>query len=585
MSLNATQRKVVDYLLEGDRRIAMIQAGPGTGKTYTAVKCAIEFIEKQLYYNSQYKRKVLILTFSKNARAQIERQLELIPVIQKVKELIEITNFHALYQKYISAYSLRLKIKSDKIIILSENQRKKILQDRLQEIKELDLGKNNQYDWVDNLLEYDLYPKGSRELKRDVMPILKYKNKIISELKAINSEGLIGFSDMGYLTLKLFKSSPSLLNIISYKYPLLIIDEYQDVSDNQDELIDLLSIKNNSVLYFADSSQQIYEWRGARHDRVEKRSKRHGENILTDSFTENYRFGEREDILKYIEELRAKRNVELDSSENIKVVDVEVKVSKLSLNSPESKFKMMNAMFYKIMGNLPSYKDRKNKSIGILCRTNSQVEYYKKKFSEKSIKTKNINNNDIEHNIIGDMISFMNNKDYYSKEELTIEGIRYIFSIIAEKKISSLSKNKVDEIEYSKLLKMKKPIIKSIILISEKYYMSSDIIGYYNELTTAAIRDDDVSIDDDIILLMKRIFLQKSNQNKVMDVFLMHQYLQSHVKLEGIYLLNYHQSKGREFDYVFVIDENGLRRDKNLYYVAMSRVKDKLVIFNWIKSI
>jgi len=584
MSLNETQRKVVDYLLEGDRRIAMIQAGPGTGKTYTAVKCAIEFIEKELHLNPQYRRKVLILTFSKNARAQIDRQLELFPVIQKVKELIEITNFHALYQKYIWAYSSRLKIRSDEITILAKNQRKNMLQDRLHEIKELDLGKNKQYDWVDNLLEYDLYPEGSRELKRDVMPILKHKNKIISELETINREGFIGFSDMGYLTLKLFKSSQSLLNIISYKYPLLIIDEYQDVSDNQDELIDLLSIKNNSVLYFADSCQQIYEWRGARHDRVEKRIMRHGENILTDSFSNNYRFGEKEDILEYIEKLRANQNVELCSSENISVVDVGVNVSTLSLNSPESKFKMMSSMFYKILGNLPSNKDRKSKSIGILCRTNSEVEYYKKKFDEKRIKTKNINNNDIEHNIIGDMISFMNNKDFYSKEELTTEGLRYIFSIIAEKKISSLSKNKIDEIEYSKLLKMKKPIIKRIISISEKYSMSSDIIGYYNELTTDAIRDNDVSIDDDIMLLMKRIFLRKGNQNSIMDVFLMHQYIQSHVRLEGLYLLNYHQSKGREFDYVFVIDEKGLRRDKNLYYVAMSRVKDKLVILNWIKN-
>lgn len=43
-----------------------------------------------------------------------------------------------------------------------------------------------------------------------------------------------------------------------------------------------------------------------------------------------------------------------------------------------------------------------------------------------------------------------------------------------------------------------------------------------------------------------------------------------------------HQSKGREFDYVYLIDREAINKEENLLYVALSRVKEKLVVFDWV---
>ncbi|ARC83768.1 ATP-binding domain-containing protein [Clostridium argentinense] len=65
-------------------------------------------------------------------------------------------------------------------------------------------------------------------------------------------------------------------------------------------------------------------------------------------------------------------------------------------------------------------------------------------------------------------------------------------------------------------------------------------------------------------------------------MFLQYQYLKAFKELKGIYVLNVHQSKGREFDYVYVVDRESLNKEENLLYVALSRVREKLTILDWI---
>ena len=103
MKPNKEQNDIIKYFTNEtvDKRVLSVEAPPGTGKTYTAVSTCIHYIDFQLKQNSNYNKKVLILTFSKNARAQIEKQLdELCHDEDKIKKHIEITNFHSFFQKY-----------------------------------------------------------------------------------------------------------------------------------------------------------------------------------------------------------------------------------------------------------------------------------------------------------------------------------------------------------------------------------------------------------------------------------------------------------------------------------------------------
>jgi Rad3-related DNA helicase len=104
MEPNQKQQDVIKSTKEN--RITLVEAPPGTGKTYTAVCTALEFVKEEKERNINYKKKVLILTFSKNAKAQIIKQFELLNDVEnRYEKNIEISNYHSFYQKYIWAYS------------------------------------------------------------------------------------------------------------------------------------------------------------------------------------------------------------------------------------------------------------------------------------------------------------------------------------------------------------------------------------------------------------------------------------------------------------------------------------------------
>ena len=71
--------------------------------------------------------------------------------------------------------------------------------------------------------------------------------------------------------------------------------------------------------------------------------------------------------------------------------------------------------------------------------------------------------------------------------------------------------------------------------------------------------------------------------DKIVDnIFTQKQYCSSYSKLNsGLYIANYHQCKGREFDEVIVVLEpsmENLIKHRNLLYVTHSRMKEKLFI-------
>lgn len=72
--------------------------------------------------------------------------------------------------------------------------------------------------------------------------------------------------------LKKLKNSPEELNNIRERFSYLIVDEYQDVDDRQEELISLLSNNGKSLRITAvgDDDQAIYGWRGARIENILK---------------------------------------------------------------------------------------------------------------------------------------------------------------------------------------------------------------------------------------------------------------------------------------------------------------------------
>lgn len=82
--------------------------------------------------------------------------------------------------------------------------------------------------------------------------------------KDFNSKGYSTQSDANFFAMKILGDFPSIAKSLSYRFPLLMVDEAQDTSEVQMKIIDLM-IENGlkEVMLIGDSDQAIYEWRDA----------------------------------------------------------------------------------------------------------------------------------------------------------------------------------------------------------------------------------------------------------------------------------------------------------------------------------
>ncbi|WP_265447951.1 UvrD-helicase domain-containing protein [Acetivibrio straminisolvens] len=581
------QEYIINYFIQNNprNRVLLVEAPPGTGKTFTAVTTAMYYTHFNIENNPRYNKKVLILTFSKNARAQIEKQLDILSSHDdNWDKYIEITNFHSFFQKYVWAYSRYLGLKEN-LIIMSSKQRREKLKNKLSFISDYDGDNNEQYEWAEALLEGDFRPLTNKgNVKPAVKKLIPYKEDIMNVIKEINKEGYIGFSDIAYYMWELLQKSQALLNIIQNKYNLIILDEYQDSSDLQDKIVKKLIGKSNKAIFFADSKQMIYSWRGASSERLNNLLNDYKGEIEKKELIEVMRFKNRKDIENILKEAReGNYNINnFNSSENIEYVKVKVKDK--NIYSREIKNHMFATLKYKVFNKLPKYNETKNKSIGILCRSNEQVSFLKKALREEfNINSQTISNNEDEHDIICDLIEFMRKQQTeINEDELCREILKYIFFVIYDNNIGSIKRNKLDDVSFNSLKRARLEILKTISHYVEEANEEKD---YYKCLSNSIklISNNNLQINYDMMSLVKKVLHFCSySEDRIMDIFLQYQYLKAFKELIGIYVLNVHQSKGREFDYVFLIDRETINKEDNLLYVALSRVKEKLVVFDWV---
>jgi len=582
MEPNQKQQEVIKSIK--NNRITLVEAPPGTGKTYTAVCAAIEFVAGQIEDNKNYNKKVLILTFSKNARAQINKQFEkLANGKSKYENNIEISNYHSFYQKYIWAYSRYLDMPSD-LTITAPSKRRTLISNFLKGKGLLNPTKA-QIGWAIDLLEGDFRPTPKQAAKyKEVQAIVNLKDDIINYIMFLNKSGEIGFSDFGHYMKVLIKKSKSLLLILRSKYKFIILDEYQDSSDTQDYIVKEIIGLNNKALYFADCKQMIYAWRGAKETRLNELKEFYGNEINILELLEIHRYKNKNDLIKLIDVIRkgSYNRIGFQQAPNIKYIDIRVDAKVINLFDIRIKNDCYFKMKYKILNEL---KLHRGKNVGILCWTNDIVNYMREKFKvEFNIDLKELNNNEKEHDLLFFIYEFLGDIGCKHVDELIKFVFELTFKISYEKEFGKVKKNKLDDITLKYILKVRNDVVKKVTecfssIISEDDFKRQLII--YLKF----ISQKNLTINNELMyLVLKLIKMKDMNSEKVNSLLLQHQYISSYKELKGDYILNVHQSKGREFDVVFVINSDSIEKDTNLFYVAVSRVKEKLVLFNWKTS-
>jgi DNA helicase-2/ATP-dependent DNA helicase PcrA len=85
--------------------------------------------------------------------------------------------------------------------------------------------------------------------------------KAYDEIKV--KEGFMDFGDVIVKTLKLFRDRPNILSEYRKQFKYLLVDEFQDTNFAQNELVKLLVGKKGNINVVGDDDQSIYKFRGA----------------------------------------------------------------------------------------------------------------------------------------------------------------------------------------------------------------------------------------------------------------------------------------------------------------------------------
>jgi DNA helicase II / ATP-dependent DNA helicase PcrA len=122
------------------------------------------------------------------------------------------------------------------------------------------------------------------------------------------------FDDMINWVIDVFNKNANLLQIYQEQFTHILVDEYQDTSNTQNKIIDLLYNKNlsESIFVVGDDDQSIYRFQGANIENMMQFASQHQQQLSTVVLQNNYR--STQPILNVAQQLIAYNNERLVNS-------------------------------------------------------------------------------------------------------------------------------------------------------------------------------------------------------------------------------------------------------------------------------
>ena len=249
MSLNKTQAKAVSHR-DGP---CLVLAGPGSGKTLTIVNRIKYLIEKC----SVRPEEILVVTFTRFAAQEMKNRL--CSLMGRKNIPVTAGTFHGIFYGI-----LRCTYRMSGQNILSEEEKYQLLREAAgrQELETFDeedfisdiaaeIGKikNNRLD-PEEYVSAKCSAETFREIYRQYEEERKKRRKI-------------DFDDMLVLCCELLSSRPEVLAGWQGKFRYILIDEFQDINRIQYDVIRLLALPENNLFVVGDDDQAIYGFRGA----------------------------------------------------------------------------------------------------------------------------------------------------------------------------------------------------------------------------------------------------------------------------------------------------------------------------------
>ena len=204
---------------------------------------------------------ILAITFTNKAAAELRARLE--SSLGEYAKDVMASTFHSLCMRILRRDGSNIGYSSAFTIYDTDDQ-KRIMKEVMKDLNiddkfvQLKTVMNRISGYKDKLIspsEAEKFATNTHE-KLIVRCYEEYQHR----LKKANA---LDFDDLIYQTVMLFRTNKDVLEYYQNKYRYIMVDEYQDTSTAQFELINLLSQGHNNLCVVGDDDQSIYRFRGA----------------------------------------------------------------------------------------------------------------------------------------------------------------------------------------------------------------------------------------------------------------------------------------------------------------------------------
>ena len=606
--LNPAQREAVENT-EGP---VLILAGAGSGKT-RVLTTRIGYLMEDKNVKAE---NILAITFTNKAANEMRERVEETLEGTDTKEMW-ITTFHSCCVRILRKSINKIGYNRSFVIYDSPDQIT-LIKDCMRELDISDKAFDPKYvlSCISNAKDKLYSPKKYMQLNEG--DISKTK---IGEIYALYQDRLkrnsaLDFDDLIFKTVELFNECPDILDFYRNKFRYIMVDEYQDTSKAQYELIKLLAKQHQNICVVGDDDQSIYGWRGADIRNILE-FERDYDNVKIVKLEQNYR----------------STQVILDAANHVIANNTERKRKKLWSDKKEGQLIKIQLAENEIeegdfisntINYMRRYEDREYKDFAVLYRANAQA---------RSVEDA-LNRAGIPYNIYGgikfyerkeikDIIAYLrviqNPQDDISLKRIinvprrgiglrTIEKIEdraslkeeSIYSVLIDIEDNSdiSRKARASISEFVDLMSTLRSFT-NVYTVSQVIEKILDVTGYKDELLKEKNNEGEDRLENLQELISVALEFESGSEDKSLEAFLTSIALNAEPsddeeQEDRVSLMTIHSSKGLEFPVVFLagmeekifpiaraiqsMRDSDIEEERRLCYVGITRAKEELFL-------
>ncbi|MCC6300495.1 MAG: UvrD-helicase domain-containing protein [Anaerolineales bacterium] len=241
----------------------LVVAGPGSGKTRVLTQRIAYLIAEEGVRPWQ----ILAVTFTNKAAKEMqERVKKLLP--DQATEGIMLGTFHSICARILRREAEHLPIESNFAIFDADDQ-ERIVKNVIRELK------INEKLYRPASVHASISRAKNELIGADDYPTLTYRDEVVKRVyaeyqKRLVASNAVDFDDILVYTARLLEDNPSVRDKYAQRFRHVLVDEFQDTNLAQYALVKELSSFNKNIFCVGDPDQSIYAWRGADYRNIHR---------------------------------------------------------------------------------------------------------------------------------------------------------------------------------------------------------------------------------------------------------------------------------------------------------------------------